>query len=542
MKRSRFEGLLGALLTCAACGCGGAPQAPAVVPTQPPAVGAPSSASASAGAGTAAPRPDANPIDAFALPEGPREDDPVAPEPGPLALDAWQRASKVKGIAPAPASCAAYARRAPAQPAPKDLPSALAEPDAAKRDALLAALEGKDVSARALRAELAPTACADAIADRWLASQKGGVSGRMGHALVGLSLAGKLARTASSPPKMGATRDKAKVLEFIKGPLKSWVVEQASAIEALSAGATGLSGYGRGVAAVEAGSADLRLVDKIRSAPTPAGWDAELKQVYEAALDEALEPRKARGRDAALVGLGDLTRLGSLHDARVDEARSMLAKLYGGRRVDALDGLLLPKWELPAPSSPTDRALAVTPVFFSDRAPWAPTDVAALAPALARGVPEAMRAAFRGGQGPKELRSSYARARLEMGRLAWRRVDFVEAAYAAKGDPDRLVLAVALALAHGPTSAAAMMRAPFVLEHTEALDALAAEGNGMAAFDAAHLRSIGVPATAPAAWLRDVAARFRKAESLLTDPAQKKLAAERAAEADGAAAAAGGKP
>ena len=87
---------------------------------------------------------------------------------------------------------------------------------------------------------------------------------------MGFSLAGKLARTASAPPSMGAIGDKEKVKAFIHGPLKTWLVEQSTAIEVLSSGAAGLSGYARGVAAIEAGIAELRLVDNMRSAPVPA--------------------------------------------------------------------------------------------------------------------------------------------------------------------------------------------------------------------------------------------------------------------------------
>jgi hypothetical protein len=85
-----------------------------------------------------------------------------------------------------------------------------------------------------------------------------------------------------------------------------------------------------------------------------------------------------------------------------------------------------------------------------------------------------------------------------------------------------------------------MMRAPtpaaLDLRHTQALDALVNEGGllaGMAAYDAAHLRALSPPEGADAApYLRDVALRFRKAEALLTDPAQKKAAAQRASEID----------
>ena len=38
---------------------------------------------------------------------------------------------------------------------------------------------------------------------------------------------------------------------------------------------------------------------------------------------------------AAVVGLAWFGKSGSLHDARFDRARGMIAKLYGGRRIDA---------------------------------------------------------------------------------------------------------------------------------------------------------------------------------------------------------------
>jgi hypothetical protein len=133
--------------------------------------------------------------------------------------------------------------------------------------------------------------------------------------------------------------------------------------------------------------------------------------------------------------------------------------------------------------------------------------------------------------------------RFRMGQVSWRRVDFVEAAYAAKAGSspeDRLILALALALARGPNGAAAMMRAPSAsaldLRHTDALDAVAdARGPlaGWAAFDAAHLRSLSPPEGAEAtAYFRDVALRFRKAEALLTEAAAKKTALRRAEEID----------
>jgi len=476
------------LASAAACGGGASAGPEPSVPHGPPGAGAVPPGGAVAG-GSAAPGAGvpAAPVDPWALPDGPRDDEPIAPPSPPLRLDDWERALKAKGVAAPPASCAAAAA-------------------AAKK-------AGQKLADVVRAAETGPVECADAVVDPHV---RGGAASELAHVLVGLSLAGKLSRTANAPPVMGAIREKEKVKAFIAGPLKTWLVEQATAIETLASGAAGLTGYGRGVAAMEAGVAEMRLVDKMRSSPVPATWDPELKAVYEAALDEALEPRKRRGRDAALIGMSDFAQAGILKDDRLDRARALLAKLYGGRRIDALDGLLV---------LPRDPA------------------------ALPGGVTPALRARFRAGDGPADATSPYARARLDLGRLYWRRIDFVEAAHAAKASKvpeDRLVLALALALVHAPNGAAAMMSAPspasLTLTHTEALDALAKEGGplaGMAAYDAAHLRSLSPPdGDAAPAHLRDVAARFRKAEGLLTDAAQKKRASERASELDAVAAAA----
>ena len=273
----------------------------------------------------------------------------------------------------------------------------------------------------------------------------------------------------------------------------------------------------------------------------PATWDPELKSIYEAALDEALEPRKKRGRDAALVGMSDFARIGIIRDARLDRARVLLSKLYGGRRIDALDALLVPEVVVPAATTPNEAATANIPTYWLESADIARAeDPRFLANGVTRGLREHFKKQPEGAA--DELRSPYARARFAMGRVYWRRVDFVEAAHAARPSPnpeDRLILALSLALAHGPNGAAEMMRAPtptaLDLRHTEALDALVAEGGplaGVAAYDAAHLRALSPPDADAAAYLKDVAARFRNAETLLSDPAQKKLAAQRAAEVD----------
>jgi hypothetical protein len=492
------------------------------------------------------------PADPWGLPAGPRDDEAAEGGAAGAAVDLepWKKAKTAKGVAALPATCAAYATRAAANA--KETPGivqALGEKDPAKRDARLVAVEKQNPAwSRAVRAELAPVECADAITDPFLQSYVPSADADAADSarlVIGLSLAGKLARTASAPPVMGPIRDKEKVKAFVTGPLKAWLVEQSTAIEVLSSGAAGLTGYARGVAAIEAGIAELRLVDKMRSAPVPATWDPELKAIYEAALDEALEPRKKRGRDAALVGMSDFARAGILRDGRLDRARALLSKLYGGRRLDALDGLLVPAVAVPAPATADEQAMASAPRWLQEKAKLWPDDPRM----LARGVSSSLRARFRklADNSADELRSPYARARFDMGRVYWRRFDFVEAAHAAKGSDkpeDRLVLALSLALAHGPNGAADMMRAPtptaLDLRETQALDLLVAEGGplaGMAAFDAAHLRALApIEGAGAGAYLKDVAARFRKAESLLTDPAQKKLAAQRATDAEATAA------
>ncbi len=521
MKKAWIVG--GLFVVTMGCGGGAAQQSP-LTP-----------ASAASGNGSAAVGPEATPpheSDPWALPEGPRDPKSQPSEVRDVRTEAWAKASKVKGVPKAPASCAAFAKPAVVKPAPDDLSVVLLEKDTTKRDAMLFAIETAKpdvaLTIRAMRAELAPIECADAITDPALSATS--VPGLAGQMTVGLSLASKLSRTAANAPAMKDASDKEKVKRFIQGPLRQWMVEQASAIDALSAPASELTGLARGVVAVEAGMADLRLVDRIRSSPTPSTWDTDLKAVYEAALDEALEPRKVRGRDAALVGLADFATAGVVHDARIDRARALLSKLYGGRRIDALDALLLPPAQPGQVAGIPESVLLLVPVDPAKREPFAQLRFAAEAP------------------------SKSARARLEMGRRYWRRVDFVEAAHAVSKDASpeaRLVLAVSLALAKGPNGPKEMMSASspaaLGLTDTRALDALVVEAPtvaGMAAYDAAHIRSLSPPeGDAAGSYLADVAARFRKAAALLEDAAQKKRAEERAADAEAAAkAAAGGRP
>jgi hypothetical protein len=72
-----------------------------------------------------------------------------------------------------------------------------------------------------------------------------------------------------------------------------------------------------------------------------------------------------------------------------------------------------------------------------------------------------------------------------------------------------------------------------------ALDAVTKGGGpyaGLAAFDGAWIKRVSAPRAASADHWRDVAARFKKAESLLADPSQKTSAGDAAREAEAIAA------
>jgi hypothetical protein len=341
------------------------------------------------------------------------------------------------------------------------------------------------------------------------------------------------------------------VLEFIKGPMRSWLEQQALAIETISHAAAELPYYGKGIAAVEAGVADLRLVEAVRGGPIPDEFkkDEELKNAYYASLDQMLDPRKDRGRDAALVGLKELALVGVIQDARVGRAREMLSRLYGGRRVDALDRMLVPPLPKPAPISLEERLAARLPTLYAGLLldEQAAGRAGTLRQLADRGVPLPQRAALRKADLGPEVRAIYARAHLATGRLYWRSVDFDQAAAlataaraSAPSDETTFTLALALALRGGPEDASDMMRkAPRALPapHTAALDAMVAQTPrsplaGLAAYDAALLHQLAFPEGAGAPYWNDVAQRFHAAAGLLTDPAQRALAEDHAKAAE----------
>lgn len=544
--------------------CGGAPD-PKVPSPPPPSTDAPHPADPPKPAGpTAAPDP-------FALPSDLRAD-PPRKDPPDTAADAWTELRSLGAAPPSPATCQAYAKRAPRGAVCKKgataaylatLRAAMSTEDRGERDARLARAEECEPTpgiTRALRAELAPAECADAIVEPWLA--KNTPQGAAGHALVGYALAGRLARTGSKPPKFTGKKDKDAVLKFVNGPFGTWMTGEARAIERLSKVGARLHGFGLGIAAVEAGLADMRLVEIAREGVIPDDWkDDEIKTVYYATLDQALEPRKTRGRSAALVGLDALAAEGIAEDPRVVRAHALIGKMFGGRRVDALTRLALP----PAPTEPCDptkpcsaeggrpaeEALASSlPTFFAD---------AIVGESIAKDPVFAIRAAKNGApaslvramedpasalaKDPNVARA-YARARLLVGLRSWRPVHFdraIAAAHKLTTDDARLVLAIALALRSGPDGAAAMIggrvrcleaagkslkcQTELEVSHVEALDALAKAQQGktgaLAAFDAAYLVSLSSAPCCGIATARHyerLAARLDEAAARLDGP------------------------
>lgn len=471
-------------------------------------------------------------------------------------------ASPPPGLAAAPASCDAFVtRKGKGAPACADKDKALAAlaaafeqgSSAAQLDEALVDLEGcaglMPGVVRALRAEMAPIECGEAITAPALVSPPPTMSGLVYHALLGQAIASRLARAATGAPTLAPPYTRARVVEFTNGPMKTWFTEQALVIQDVSMAARELPYYAKGITAVEAGVAEMRLVETIRDAPLPdeIARSADLRNEYYGSLDQGLDPRKDRGRDAALVGLRELSLVGVIHDARVDRARALLSHIYGGRRIDALDTLLIPALAKAAPGSVEERLAARLPTFYAGLLldEQAASRAGTLRQLLEKGVPLPMRSALRTATLAPETRSLYVRARIELGRLYWRTVDFDQAAALASAWPagverpegTTLLLGLAIALRGGPEDAADMMRkAPLSLSamgKVAALDFVAQKSPpgpdaGLAAFDAALIKQITAAQGADKATWNEVAARFQKAASLLGDPAQKSMAEERA--------------
>lgn len=518
----------------------------------------------------------------------------VAPErwPAPVELPPPVKSSLAElpaGVPPAPESCGGWvvpSIDAPAAPvceaasALEQLAVALAEPDTRSRDQSLMGLEACAVFAtgwvRALRADLAPPDCADVLVgpllsrvaeartERQTAQALGveaSVAGKPGYpdlmlsleleqTLVGLGLGARLRRLVSAPPAAPAEATKAVFLEYFKLQLEPWVRERAQAVHALSVQASGLSGYGRAVAAVESAVADLNFVQAARDVPLPKEMaaDKEVRDAYYAALDEALEPRKARGRDAALVGLKDFAALGVLKSDRIDRARSVLARSYAGHRIDALDGLLLPALPVVKADTVLQRLAARLPTFYAQHV-LKDLDVSRvenLRALLEQGLYPAARAQLDSIPLSYETQSLYARALVHLGQRYWRASDFARAATVAavvpaKGQsvgPENLLLqGLGQALEAGPADAAQMMlRGPLLPEgvgNVALLDQLSeqtGEVAGMAAYDAAFILALLPPQEDVAQFWRAIAQRYELAAKKLKPGSDARVRAKNALE------------
>ena len=460
-------------------------------------------------------------------------------EPSPVGLGAAPA-----GVPAAPAECAAFSAAPPAGCAPAgDFKTQLAEalgaaPEA--RDGLLRCLEpSKDAPAgliRALRADLAPRACADLIVE--------GMAGHPGQpreladALVGLGVGARLNRSVRQAPLPRPPFSKAEFLKHFKEVLSPWIAEQAHAVDALSKVGPRLSSYGKAVVALEAGLADMRFVGVARSIELPQEMkdDAEIRETYLVTLEQALEPRVLRGRDAALVGLGELSRQGITNDARLREARALLSQLYAGRRIDALDGLLLPVLP-PAPqTSPALKTAANLPAFYALRFEPTPAvdDATLLRARLEQGVPPTLWLTTLPSTAPPELAALAQRGLFQLGQLYFWAEPFAKVAtIQTPNEPNQALLAaLAKVLARGPRNAAALMLGPPTLpaqlRDTAELDALAKQKGpvaGLAEFDAAYLRGLSPPANDPAFW-KEQATRYQRAQKALVEASAKQKAAE----------------
>jgi hypothetical protein len=473
-------------------------------------------------------------------------------------------------VSPPPESCKAFSTHKPGEPAAcgdanvalASLDAALGQTEGKARDAALRALEScghlPAGLATALRAELAPPECGDAIVAGRLTDDR--VDGPLYDALVGLALAGRLARTATQAPALKPPHTKESVKAYIDGPMGAWVREQASAIQSIAELGAQLQFYGKAVVAVEAGMADMRFIVAARAVPVPdeiARFE-EAKETYYQNLEQSLDARKQRGRDAALVGLGQLAQVGVVRDPRVVRARTLLSSMYGGAPIDALDPLRLPPLLPLEAATPEERLAARLPSFYAGLVldPTKASEPGTLRQLIEKGVPLPHRIALSKVELGAEARLLYARARLEMAQNYWRKVDVDEliGLLLPLSEPSRsaeasLLLGLGIALRGGPANAAEMMIQAPVSElgfgNVRALDALAsggAEVAGMAAYDAALLHELAAPASATADYWDKVAERYRRAAESSVDVRDKDDAEKRAGEAADTAAAIRARP
>jgi hypothetical protein len=418
---------------------------------------------------------------------------------------------------------------APAAPLVDALGPALSLPDVEERDAALACLETAAGAPpgliRALRAELGPEVCADTLSLPLLEKPPQGLSPELEQLHFGLTVSARLARLLSDPPAIATPVTKDSFQAYFAEKLTPWILSQALAVGQLSLEGSRLSGYGRAVAALAAGYADLRFVELVRELPIPDEMknDKELSEAYYSALDEALEPRKARGRDAALVGLRTFEAFGALHDPRIVRARTLLSKLYSGAKVDALDRLLMPEVGPVDESRPIAVTASKLPTFYANTLlkDADPSDPRLLRALLSRGLPPVLREKLSRQKLSPAAQLLHGRIELDLGRTYFRAQAFrnVLLLLPAGGNAEqRFYRALAQALQGGPVDLLELMLKTPALKLSVDVTALDAEVKAksahaaIAAFDAAYLVQLA-PESSVEFW-NGVAGRFDGATKL----------------------------
>jgi hypothetical protein len=480
-----------------------------------------------------------------------------APAPGAETSQTAAKAAPAKplaelppGIPEASADCPARANIARVACGPHadftlELARALAS-GGAEQDRLLGCLESATEAppglVRALRADLGPRGCGDVTVGDGVVA---GAPREIADVLVALGVGARLYRSVREPPLPRPPFDKAAFLKHFKETLSPWIVQQAHAVDVLSQVGPRLSGYAKGIVALEAGLADMRFVAIARAIELPAEMknDPEIRETYLVALEQALEPRVARGRDAALVGLAELSRQGITKDLRLDEARGLLSQLFAGRRIDALDRLLLPTLPALTVDTPALSVAAKLPAFYALKLDAAPSisDAKLLRARLEQGVPPALWLAGAASPASPELAALTQRGLFQLGQAYFWAEPFARAAAIdapANDSNAALLAALAKVLARGPRNAAALMLGPPTLppelRDTSGVDALSKQKGpvaGLAEFDAAYLRGLAPPANDPAFW-KEQAARYQRAQKKLDAPHAKLAADLRKAAAD----------
>ncbi|MBX3181195.1 MAG: hypothetical protein KIT72_15050 [Polyangiaceae bacterium] len=463
---------------------------------------------AAASAGPAPTTPEAPPPASTAPPPAPvlGSRDPIIPDP--------------------PASCEVFKTTSGAEPCPSSqaLLAAVSEagPEALLRFESCERFEPGLI--RALVAELAPMACADLIVE---SAGKIDPPPELREVLTALGIAGRLSRLVGEPPRLAPPFDAERFREFMRSQLAPWLTAQSQAISDLAKTGAGLTGYAQGVVAIQAGLADLRMVELMRGVALPeelAGDDG-LEEAYFSSLDQALEPRKTRGRDAALVGLRRFREQGAIEDHRLSQAHRLLSTLYNGRRIDRLSGLMLP--QLAKPGSAT-----ALPTYYANRLLSEDELTTQLGAVVTRGIPtrlkERVEAPGQSSVSPAQ-RLEYALAVVQLGQRYVAQSEFKRAAALAQplasspgrvGEIARLLRALGTAFDGAPRDAAHLILQGLggwqpQLSELDRLAGGAGEVAGMAGFNAALLRELTVPADAGADTFEALAVRYERASAKL---------------------------